>query len=344
MPRSSSSGHAGALLERAELAEAELAAAAGRVAGRGRIASFQSVALQLAVPAMQALAREAPDLRCELDRGRARAVAARARARRRRPRPGRRVGAPAARAPAGVDRDDLHRDPVHSCCPRTTRRRGRGAVPLAELAGEAWTTGHPGTAWEEIDEARAASSAASTPTSATARTTTPPARALCAEGQAVTLLPRLGGPGEQSGSRRPRDRRGLLERKEIRSDSPPRTPRIPAVRALPTAARAAAERPLEARPGVAPSDQRQPEDEPWSGVGGHHARPAHLPERDQRPRAWTVCRTASPADNGDLSNSGPRCCFLEEADRDLPGRAGAEHTVSALAGAGDADTEREHRQ
>ena len=33
--------HASVLLERAELAEAELAAATGRVAGRGRIASFQ---------------------------------------------------------------------------------------------------------------------------------------------------------------------------------------------------------------------------------------------------------------------------------------------------------------
>src|SRR6201989_1135032 len=43
--------HAGALLERAEVAQAELAAAAGKVAGRGRIASFQSVALQLAIPA-----------------------------------------------------------------------------------------------------------------------------------------------------------------------------------------------------------------------------------------------------------------------------------------------------
>src|ERR671910_905585 len=59
-------GHAGALLERAERAEAELAAAAGRIAGRGRIASFQSVAFHIAVPVMQALAREAPDLRCEL--------------------------------------------------------------------------------------------------------------------------------------------------------------------------------------------------------------------------------------------------------------------------------------
>src|SRR5919205_143498 len=45
--------HAGVLLQRAELAEAELAAAAGKVAGRARIASFQSVALRLAIPAMQ---------------------------------------------------------------------------------------------------------------------------------------------------------------------------------------------------------------------------------------------------------------------------------------------------
>src|ERR671915_2504465 len=58
--------HADALLERAELAQAELAAATGRVAGRGRIASFQSVALRVAAPAMRALARDAPRLRCEL--------------------------------------------------------------------------------------------------------------------------------------------------------------------------------------------------------------------------------------------------------------------------------------
>ena len=57
--------HADALLERAALAEADLAAAAGTVAGRGRIAGFQSVALRIALPAMQALARDAPRLRCE---------------------------------------------------------------------------------------------------------------------------------------------------------------------------------------------------------------------------------------------------------------------------------------
>src|ERR671939_1744505 len=58
--------HAGALLERAALAEAELAAAAGTVAGRARIAGFESVALHLALPAMRTLGRDSPRLRCEL--------------------------------------------------------------------------------------------------------------------------------------------------------------------------------------------------------------------------------------------------------------------------------------
>src|ERR671933_1162083 len=59
-------GHAEALLERAALAEADLAAAAGTVAGRARVAGFESVVLRLALPAMEALARDAPRLRCEL--------------------------------------------------------------------------------------------------------------------------------------------------------------------------------------------------------------------------------------------------------------------------------------
>src|SRR3954463_6252507 len=51
--------HAGPLLGPAALAEADLAAAAGTVAGRARIAGFESVALHLALPAMEALARDA---------------------------------------------------------------------------------------------------------------------------------------------------------------------------------------------------------------------------------------------------------------------------------------------
>src|SRR3954467_4446955 len=55
-------GHAEDLLERAALAESDLAAAAGTVAGRVRIAAFQSASLRLAMPAMEALATEAPQL------------------------------------------------------------------------------------------------------------------------------------------------------------------------------------------------------------------------------------------------------------------------------------------
>src|SRR5688572_26159202 len=57
--------HAGALLERAAQAEADLAAAVGTVAGRGRIAGFQSVSLRIAAPAIERLAKVAPQLRCE---------------------------------------------------------------------------------------------------------------------------------------------------------------------------------------------------------------------------------------------------------------------------------------
>src|SRR3954468_13611187 len=61
--------HAGALLECAACAEADLAAAAGTVAGRARIAGFESVLLHMALPAMEALARDAPRLRCEVVEG-----------------------------------------------------------------------------------------------------------------------------------------------------------------------------------------------------------------------------------------------------------------------------------
>src|SRR4051812_28924109 len=52
--------HADALLERAAVAEAELAAASGAVAGRARIAGFASVAVRLAMPAMERRAPPAP--------------------------------------------------------------------------------------------------------------------------------------------------------------------------------------------------------------------------------------------------------------------------------------------
>src|SRR5919107_2052389 len=58
--------HAEALLDRAAQAEADLAAAQGTVAGRGRIAGFESVLLKIGLPAIAKLAATAPRLRCEL--------------------------------------------------------------------------------------------------------------------------------------------------------------------------------------------------------------------------------------------------------------------------------------
>ena len=114
--------HADALLERAALAEADLAAAAGTVTGRGRIAAFQSVALNLALPAMQALGDEWQH----------------------QPR----------RLPEGLQRHDLLVDPVLLVLPprHPLAVRHRDAVPLTALATEAWTAGHAEMGWEEMTQ------------------------------------------------------------------------------------------------------------------------------------------------------------------------------------------------
>ena len=191
--------HADALLERAELAQAELAAAAGRVAGRGRIASFQSVALRLAIPAMQALAREAPDLRCELVEAEPEQSL-----------PALALGdvdlvlgdewqhQPHAR-PAGVDLEELCRDPVHLVLPEDhpAAQRHRHAVPLAELAGEPWTTGHRETGWEEITNRTCRELGEFDPDIRHRTNDSVTSLALVAQGQAVALLPHLVRPEAQ---------------------------------------------------------------------------------------------------------------------------------------------------
>jgi DNA-binding transcriptional LysR family regulator len=146
--------HADALLERAALAEADLAAAAGTVTGRARVAGFQSVTLKLAIPAIEALARDAPRLRCELVEGE----------------PEQSIPALALGdidlvladewqhqpryLPAGLERHELMGDPVNVVLPEhhPALRRHTGAVPLAELAGEPWASGHPAMGWEEMTQ------------------------------------------------------------------------------------------------------------------------------------------------------------------------------------------------
>jgi DNA-binding transcriptional LysR family regulator len=191
--------HAGALLERSELAEADLAAATGRVAGRGRIASFQSVGLRVAVPAIRALAREAPDLHCELIESEPEESL-----------PALALGdvdlvladewehQPLAR-PAGIAREDLHTDPVHVVLPERHPAAARDPVPLAELAGEVWTTGHRGTAWEDITIRTCRGLGGFDPDIRHRTNDSVLSLALVADGQAVTLLPQLVWPAAPPG-------------------------------------------------------------------------------------------------------------------------------------------------
>ena len=183
--------HADALLERAALAEAELAAAAGRIAGRGRIAGFQSVLLRLALPAIEALAREAPRLRCEVLEAEPEQAL-----------PELALGEvdlvlgdewqhqPLV-LPAGLERHELHREPVHLVLParHPVARRHKEAVPLGELADEAWTTGHTGMAWEELTQRTCRELGGFDPDIRHRSNDATVSLALVARGLAVTLLP-----------------------------------------------------------------------------------------------------------------------------------------------------------
>jgi DNA-binding transcriptional LysR family regulator len=193
-------GHAEALLARAELAESDLAAAAGAVAGRARIASFQSVALRLAVPALRTLARDAPALRCELveaepeDSLPALALGevdlVLADEWRHQPRP----------RPAGIDRLDLHLDAVRVVLPAEhPAARGGGVVRLADLAGAAWTTGHREAGWDEVTVRTCRSLGGFDPDIRFRTNDSVIALAIVASGQAVALLPDLVGADRHPG-------------------------------------------------------------------------------------------------------------------------------------------------
>lgn len=238
-------GHADALLARAELAQAELAEATGRVAGRGRIASFQSVAIHLAVPAMQSLARSAPDLRCELIEAEPEQSL-----------PALALGdvdlvladewqhQPHAR-PTGVDREDLWRDPVYLVLPEDhpAAQGHREAVPLAELAREAWTTGHRESAWEEITNRTCRELGAFDPDIRHRTNDSVTSLALIAQGQAVALLPHLVRPETHPGVAVRAIAEGSVHRTIFMATRTADAKR-PSVQALLAAVRAAALRPI----------------------------------------------------------------------------------------------------
>lgn len=198
--------HADALLERAAIAEADLAAAAHTVTGRGRIAAFQSVTLHLALPAMDALGRDAPRLRCELLEAE----------------PEDALPALAVRdvdlalcdewqhqprqLPAGVERHELLADPVGLVLPaeHPAALRHDGAVSIAALADDAWATGHAGIGWEEMTQRTCRQYGGFDPDIRYRANDAAICLALVARGLAVALLPDLPLPDDYPGiARRP---------------------------------------------------------------------------------------------------------------------------------------------
>ncbi len=181
--------HADALLERAALAEADLAAATRSVAGRARIAGFQSVALRLAIPAMTRLAAEAPRLRCEffeaepeqalplLALGDVDLVL------------GDEWQHGSWRLPSGLERHELLRDEVLLVAPAA--RALPPEVRLVDLAGDAWVSGHAVMGWEEMVQRTCRERGGFDPDIRHRVNDVTIAVALVAAGLAVTLLPRL---------------------------------------------------------------------------------------------------------------------------------------------------------
>jgi DNA-binding transcriptional LysR family regulator len=187
--------HAGGLLDAAARAEAELAAAAGSVTGRGRIASFQSGALRIAIPAIARLAADAPQLRCELVASEPEeALPALARGHVDLVLGDEWQHAP-WRMPNGLDRHELLIEPVLLMLPadHPAARRRRRAVALVELADATWITGPRGLGWNEITE-RLCLEAGFAPSIRHRANDAVVAAALVASGSGVAMLPPLALP------------------------------------------------------------------------------------------------------------------------------------------------------
>jgi DNA-binding transcriptional LysR family regulator len=191
--------HAAELLDRADRAEAELAAAAETVAGRGRIAAFQSVALRVAAPAMARLAHDAPALRCELVEAEPEASL-----------PALALGDvdlvladewehQPLRRPPGVDRHDLHREPVRVVLPADHPLARDAPVPLRALRDAVWTCGHAGGAWPDMVERTCRSLGGFDPEIRHRTNDAVVTLALVARGFAVTLLPDFVGAEDHPG-------------------------------------------------------------------------------------------------------------------------------------------------
>ena len=194
--------HTDAVIARLELAEAELAAAAGsEVTGRVRIAAFQTAASGLVLPLLGSLPAKYPRLRLELvemeaeealellPRGEIDIAVAEEY-----------EYAPRERDPSLAFRD-VCRDPLlfalpagHPLCAADPE-----TVPLAELRDEVWACCRTGTAFDDSLRRACRALGGFEPDRRHESNDLAVLEQLVAAGQAVALLPALGRPGRMAG-------------------------------------------------------------------------------------------------------------------------------------------------
>ncbi len=142
--------HADVVLARLEEAEADLEAVSGRVGGRVRIATFQTAAHALVLPAMRPLEERYPELVCQVVQAEAEDAL-----------PSLRLGdvdvvlgeeyehAPRQRDPA-LEYRDLCRDELVFAVPEGHPAAGQDTISFADLAGYEWAGGEVDTAWHDM--------------------------------------------------------------------------------------------------------------------------------------------------------------------------------------------------
>jgi DNA-binding transcriptional LysR family regulator len=142
--------HADAVIAQLEAAEADLARAGGEVSGSVRIASFQTAAHALVIPALGPLEARHPDLQCELVQAEAENAL-----------PALRLGdvdmvlaeeydhAPRPRDPV-LEHRDLCRDALVFAVPTDHPAAAKEEVAFADLREDEWAGGELGTAWNDM--------------------------------------------------------------------------------------------------------------------------------------------------------------------------------------------------
>ena len=143
--------HANTLLDGMEAAEAELAGlAAGRVAGRVRVAAFQSALLRLVAPAIRALADSHPDIRVEATEVEVEQAVPALRLQRLDVVVGDEYDGQPRTVHADLLREPLLRERIQIVLAADHPEAGAQRVPMRRLAGAAWAACQPGTGHHEM--------------------------------------------------------------------------------------------------------------------------------------------------------------------------------------------------